>query len=552
MFEIILKCIIFIALTVLAVIYYRKHKNEKYNIFRVLFAVALLTMVLSFLIPGNNFSYTGDVETGYNPIGFSDLFLNATTAMNISVATGAYLFLITILYVILKKAGKYDVLVNNTAATFKKNKSLFMVLTVFILGLMSLFTGEVYTMIVFIPFLISVIRKLGYSKEISITATIGAVLLGNAGALYAYSNQVLRLSVTDNLMQKVVVTVVALVCLLGFVLVFCKKPVLKEELVKTKEKKMLPIYIISGLVFVLLVLGFVNWSSYFEYDGFDKFLESIRKTTIGNTSIFDALIGSPNIMAAFGSWTINTASALLVFVIIALVLIYRVNLLESIANGAKKVLPYIGILVLSNLILVNIFQSGLFYSIQMLFTKKHVNIFNSSVISLFSSLTISDVMYASQFTMESVLRNTKAVNYEDLLAVVFQAVYSLGLIISPVSALALFGMKYTETSYKEWLKHIWKFFVIMLIVLLVVIKILIDGFTIASIIAFVLLIVALAFLTWLSISKIISSSVKKGAIEAYDKIQEKEETKVTKVEVKEEKKESKNNKKKSNNKKSKK
>ena len=543
MFEIILKIIIFIAITVLAVIYYRKHKNEKYNILRVLFAVALLTMVLSFLIPGKNFSYSGTLESGYNPISISDLFLNATTAMNISVATGAYLFIISILYVVLKKAGKYDVLVNNTAATFKKNKSLFIVISVFILGLTSLFTGEIYTMAVFVPFLISVIRKLGYSKEIAITSTIGAVLLGNAGALYAYSNQVLRLTVKDNVMPKVVVAIVALVCLLGFVLVFSAKPVTEKELVKTKEKKMLPIYITFALIFVLLILGFVNWSSYFDFDGFNKFLESIRKASIGKVSIFDSIIGSQNIIAAFGSWTINTASAMMIFATIILVLIYRVNLLNSIVEGAKKVLPYVGILVLSNLILVNIFQSGLFYAIEMMFTKKSVNIFNSSVISLVSSLTISDVMYASQFTVESVLGNTKAVNYEDLLAVVYQAVYSLGLLISPVSALVLFGMKYTETSYKEWLKHIWKFFLIMLITLLVIIKVLLDGFTVGSIIAFVLLIIALALIAFLKIKKIERTN-KKASVKV-KKIEESKEEK--KEEVKVEKKETpKNSKKKSN------
>ena len=175
MFEIILKSIIFIAVLVVAILYYRKHKNEKYNILRVLFAVVLLTMVLSYLIPGKNYSsYTGKLESGYAPISISDMFLNGITAMNVSLVTIAYLFAVSLFYVVLKKTNKYEVIVNNVAATFKKNKSLFIVLTVFVLGLTSLFTGQLFIMIVFIPFLISVIRKLGYSKEIAIT-TAGKV-----------------------------------------------------------------------------------------------------------------------------------------------------------------------------------------------------------------------------------------------------------------------------------------------------------------------------------------------------------------------------------------
>ena len=549
MFEIILKSIIFIAVLVVAILYYRKHKNEKYNILRVLFAVLLLTMVLSYLIPGKNYSsYTGKLESGYAPISISDMFLNGITAMNVSLVTIAYLFAVSLFYVVLKKTNKYEVIVNNVAATFKKNKSLFIVLTVFVLGLTSLFTGQLFIMIVFIPFLISVIRKLGYSKEIAITTTIGSVLLGNAGTLNAYSNSLLSLSVKDNVATKIVVAIVALVCLLGFILVFSSKPVSTKELTKTKEKKVLPIYIAFIVIFVLLILGFVSWNSYFGFEGFKDLLTSIRKVSIGKVSIFDALIGSQNIITPFGEWALNNASVLLLFVTIIMVIVYKVRLLDSVAEAAKKALPYAGILVLSNLVLVNIVQSGLFYQVQMLFTTKSVNLFNSSVSSLFSSMTISDLTFATSFTLEAIIRNTKALDFENLLSIVFQTVYSLGLIVSPVSVLALFGLNYTETSYKDWFKHIWKFFLIMLVALLVVIKVLIDGFTLGSIIAFVLLIVGLALLAFLKVKNIENSTKK---------VTKKEEVKVTKIEekkdepVKEEKKESKKDSKNKSNKKKK-
>ena len=224
------------------------------------------------------------------------------------------------------------------------------------------------------------------------------------------------------------------------------------------------------------------------------------------------------------------------------------RLLDSVAEAAKKALPYAGILVLSNLVLVNIVQSGLFYQVQMLFTTKSVNLFNSSVSSLFSSMTISDLTFATSFTLEAIIRNTKALDFENLLSIVFQTVYSLGLIVSPVSVLALFGLNYTETSYKDWFKHIWKFFLIMLVALLVVIKVLIDGFTLGSIIAFVLLIVGLALLAFLKVKNIENSTKK---------VTKKEEVKVTKIEekkdepVKEEKKESKKDSKNKSNKKKK-
>ena len=36
-------------------------------------------------------------------------------------------------------------------------------------------------------------------------------------------------------------------------------------------------------------------------------------------------------------------------------------------------------------------------------------------------------------------------------------------IIAPTSALVMLGLSYLEIPYKKWFKHIWKFFVIMLI-----------------------------------------------------------------------------------------
>ena len=99
--------------------------------------------------------------------------------------------------------GAYEKIVENTATAFQKYRSSFIALSVMGLGLFSFFTGELFAAIIFVPFLISVIRKLGYSKEISISSTVGALLLGHAGSLYTfYTNQMLSLTVKDNIYIK--------------------------------------------------------------------------------------------------------------------------------------------------------------------------------------------------------------------------------------------------------------------------------------------------------------------------------------------------------------
>ena len=52
--------------------------------------------------------------------------------------------------------------------------------------------------------------------------------------------------------------------------------------------------------------------------------------------------------------------------------------------------------------------------------------------------------------------------------VIFPAINGFVQMIAPTSVILLAGLSYTNLSYKEWIKYIWKFMLIFLVALLII------------------------------------------------------------------------------------
>jgi len=468
---------------------------KKHNIFKILTIVVLLTMVLSYFIPSSSVGYTGLEKGTIMPVTFANMFSNGITAVNALVTTIIFVLVIGIFYFVLKKTERYEKLVENTASVFDTNRGLFIVITVFGLGLVTLFTGDLLPMLVFVPFLIDVLNKLGFNKLNTILATVGSMLLGYSGTTYTYYiNQYLSLTTKDNFAVKLTLGLVGLVSIVAYILVFNKNKKLDGEVRKSTMKKMIPLYVTFILLFVFVILGFINWKGYFGFSGFEDFYENLREAKVAKVSICDAILGSS--VAAFGTWQVYHFSILLSFASIVLALIYRLKIndfFDAVGEGLKKAFPYAIIVTLANIVLVNVYSSGIFYTISGALNGKNINIFTSSVTSILASIFYPDAGYAAQFTLTS-LMGTAAKNYEAIFAITFQAVYSLFLLISPTSILLLFALRKTETRYIEWIKYIGKYFLILLLADLLVIACFLKGFNQTTIIFMVAILVLLAFI----------------------------------------------------------
>lgn len=497
---------------------------KKHNLFKILGIVILFTIIISYFVPGTVISYGQVSKDSIVPVALTDTFFNGLTSLNVFITTVVYILSIGFFYAILDKTEKYDDLVTSVAKKFSRYKTLFIALTVFVLGLLSAVTGNMFVALFVLPFFISIIRKLGYGKGASIASTVGAVIIGSAGSLRTYyTNQILSLTFTDNILYKIVLTLVLLLALVAFILVFNKKPE-RVELSKEKANKILPLKIIIGLLLVLVVLGFVPWSEYFGFTGFEKFLETLQSAKVSNVSIFNAIAG--NEIVAFGSFELHNLALLLTIASIVIAIIYRVKfdaIIEAVGTALRKSIPYLAILLLANIVFINLYTSGVYYTFVTAFSEK-INLFTSTVISAITSVFYADYSYASQFALSGVSYTTATKGFELTIAIVFQAIYSLVLLVSPTSVLVFFGLRYTETSYKEWMKYIWKFFIVVFLVALVILSIATKGFGLFAIIGSII-IIAIVILALLDHNKKIIKEAKEEA---------KKETKEAKKEVKKE------------------
>ena len=127
-----------------------------------------------------------------------------------------------------------------------------------------------------------------------------------------------------------------------------------------------------------------------------------------------------------------------------------------------------------------------------------------------------DYSYASQFALSGVSYTTVTKGFELPLAIVFQAIYSLVLLVSPTSVLVFFGLRYTDVSYKNWIKYIWKFFVIVFLVALVILSIATKGFGLFAIIG-TILVIAIVILALVDHNKKLVKETKKEVKEELKK-----------------------------------
>ncbi len=435
---------------------------KKYNVFKILSISILVTIVLSFLIPQTSFDSYGNLTKGnINPVSLIDTFGNGITSFGVFLNSFIYILCIGIFYFILHKTGKYNETINNTACMFKNKKYLFPIISIITFVVITALIGDMMPMLILVPAFIDVSRKLGYDKPTSILVTLGSIILGSTGSLYTlYSNQILGSTVTDNILFKVFILFIVIISLILFTIFFAKKPE-DTKLEKIKSSNNALISIVFDVLLVLIILGVVPWSSYFGFEGFTDLYDTITNFKVFNVSVFTSIIGAT--LNPFGTWTVYDLSIVLLIASLVITLVYKIKfdeLLETIAKSLKRSLPYALIIVFANVVLVSVYNSGFFYTIITAINNITDKLFSGTLVSMLSSLVYPDYSYASQFAL-STLATVGESEFYVLLALVFQVIYSLFLLIVPTSILILLGLQYTNLSYKEWFKFIYKYILVL-------------------------------------------------------------------------------------------
>lgn len=434
-------------------------KNKK--LLKTLLLILVVVVGLTWLLPGT----TNNQETGklvldtVKPEGLLGVFGSLDIVGQYFFQNILIILVIGMFYGVINKTGAYKELVEDIANKFKKNKEIFLILSFVFFILIPALTNIYFLMFLFVPFFMNVLKEMGYSKNVMLLSTVGAILIG-------YSSQLMNsiflktISATDNpyIWVKLAFLVIASTLTVLFTLKFPDKEKDKEDSMLELEKRTgkkaknnsKPLMIVLIVLVVLFFLGFVTWNFAF----FDKMHEAIMGVKIGQYTIFANLFGKFN---AFGKWWTGELYTMLALAAVLVGFLYRLSFdefVDGLVEGVKKfIVPavLVGMMVLITIFTIN---SGFVGTILNFIVSSG----NAALVTLGTMIGIpfiADPNYVSNYSMPLVLSAIAGPNNQQI-AFITQLTYGITMLVAPTSAIMVVGMAYLEKDYKSWFKYVWK------------------------------------------------------------------------------------------------
>lgn len=488
---------------------------KKHTLFKILGIIILAYCILTWVLPAKYY-YGGSLQDlGRYQIGLFSIFNVPVTTVGYFASIFVFILIVGGFYALLEETGFYKKALD-TLSKKMKNKKLWLVIITVIIAIVSSVAGLEVATFAFFPFLISLLLVMGFSKMTALTSVLGATIVGMFGSTYSYTmygviNSILGTTLKDGIIVKLILFVLGLTLLLLLILlplqmkenktkdkkknIKTKKEQIKEKVkdevkevdtlissitseVKYKGcKKVWPIYLILGLVLLVFILGTLNFKEAFGITVFDNINTWINEFTIFKFPILKKLFGG---FTVFGSWFgpekyIHYSTTLIIFSLI-LCLIYKIDLnaiIEKFLVGVKKYLPIGALVIMSYALLVIVSSYPIYLTVgeKIVGATSSFNTLTYGTFTILGSPLYVDIYYYPQYVLQFLQGLSGQASLKQALSILFVSLYSAVMLVAPTSVLLLSTLQLTETSYKEWLKTIWKLFVGLVIISLVVITI---------------------------------------------------------------------------------
>lgn len=460
---------------------------KKYDLLKKIGFVFLFVIVLTWFIPIGMYSSDTFVTGDTAPVGIFDLFRIPLITIANLLQYGLIFILIGGLYGVLNKTGVYSKLVKNIATKFKNKEKLFLILITSLMVILSSFIGLQYALIILVPFIVAILIKLGFSKLTSFASTIGAILVGNIGAVYStdvsyYINYYLSLGVNNEIFTKIIFLIIITFLFIMFILKGAninnnknKKDESKEENIPLYEdnnskKSIIPLVVIFVICFILLVINMINWEGLFKITYFSELYNNITSIKIGNYPIVSNILGT---ITSFGSWSGYDMCILIFIMTIIIGWLYSLKFeefMEGFINGIKEMLVPAFYAVLANIVFATLYRSQSSATIYSTMVNFLMTTFDSmSTIMVGLSSFIGGLFYNDTSNLVITLATPITIYISDttiysLLGMIIQVIHGIVMMIIPTSILLASGLAYMKISYKEWFKYIWKYLIEVLVI----------------------------------------------------------------------------------------
>ena len=466
-----------------------KKKEKKYGLLKGILLFIFIAIILSWLIPNGQFSASGYATEGsLVRVGLTDLSWLVYYGFYFALDKIVLLLAVGGLYGVLVKTNAYDRLTTNIAKKLQ-NKKVSVVIISIILALLASLLTQTFTVIIFVPFIISIMNKMELDKMTILATTFGSIMVGVLGATYGteglvYFNRYITtegFKATNTVLIRAGILAIGLVLFNFFTLSHMKRvekkaesatifPVEIEESEDNKPKKssIIPIVIIGLLLFVIAILGFVDWNT-LGVTAFDSFHKTLTDIHIGDFYVFSSLLGANT--SAFGTWDLFPISAIIFVFTLIIGLCYRFKFNEFVdgfIDGLKKMIKPCFIVAGAFTLMVVVYMSPYVATIinKLLSLTEGFNLVTMSLSSIVGSIFHTDLGFTGYIL--GAFLSAEYMDFINPIYVIFTSLYGLVQFLIPTSIVLGVGLTALDIKYRDWLKHIWKFIIGMFICLLVI------------------------------------------------------------------------------------
>ncbi len=459
---------------------------KKHNLFKIILITLGIIALLTWIIPVSDYGESGLILGERIPAGIWSLFQYVIMTLQYMASPIIFILIVGGFYGVLNKTGVYNKLIDMVVTRFKGREKVLLIAIAILLAIITSFTGLSLALFFIFPFIISVLLILGFDRMSILATTVGSVLVGIIGSTYSSNiveniNYSLALNFQTEIISKIFLFVIALFLLITYILNNQKKnrlsrnyedPLYLES--KSAKKKVWPMMVIKDFILLVMILGTLSWQSAFGIDWFTNAHQAIMNFKVFDIPIFSHLIGN---VPAFGGWTINEFSVLILIMTIIMALVYKIkfdNAIDAFAEGAKKLIP---ISLLVGLVYMAFFitSNHLYYFTIMdwlLNLTKTFNIVTMMLVTIIGSVLTVDITYLTGIVpiLASIITDTTVY---PTMAILIQSMYGLTMFVAPTSVLLVIGLYYLDIPFITWIKYIYKYIIQLLIVITVILTLII-------------------------------------------------------------------------------
>lgn len=458
---------------------------EKYDLIKVSGILVLLSVILTWLIPYGYFSGSEMVTDEITRVGFIDFAQQGLYGIYYFSVLVTFLFVLGGFYQVLSKRAGYQKLVKSISEKLKGREIPFVLIISLVFAICTSMVNEYFPLLALIPFVITILNRLKVDKISAFVSTFGGMLVGTIGSTYSAKvvgqfTRVFTSASADNvLLTQAILFVIAYLLLAAFTLLRMRKMSTKNfvaydkfELEKLENSKKAPktwAYAIGIVLFVVVtVLAYLPWETW-NVTIFTTATDWVNNFSISGVPFVSYVFSKFN---AFGKWDIFSIQFVMVAATILIHWFGRMSLdeiFECFGEGFKKIGNVIVVMLIVYLI-VEVAVSFPVIPVVIDWIATLTKGFNSAITFVCASIT-SLFSVEAQYSM-SLAGNYFATMFKDAhetSLIVFQSAWGWISFFAPSSVILMMGLSYLNIPYKDWMKFIWKFLIILLVVIFVII-----------------------------------------------------------------------------------